>query len=318
MKVCYVFNVRGVLTVENAQPVELCDWTFHFETDDETGFVNKLVVECRNIPKEKWPTVVEIEQDPKAEKPRFPFDKNPNAFQYSDIHRKIVNLESILSVFGLTAIDFSTMQEKWIPEGDDEVASMMAGWNHKRQPIQAVTEPLSNLDLAKCIVTSNLDEKEIAALAHFRIAQEHLFNQRFLETIRHLFFVLEHEYGPNKFVKSKQLEKIFASNTDLISTIQEVLLDAEHVSFNILSGKLRQTAYDTSTAHGFLHYIVNLRGTIQHANRDKYESWHPSRDEAFEHDAISLMNVVETICSKRVNALIAKRARHDEPQGEDL
>ena len=154
MKVRYILPVRGLLRVCDDSPLQIDERTFQFIVDRDTGYVDNIVIQISNVPEEKWPTLSEIQQNPTLGMPQFPFDVNSNALRFSDIEPKIINLESYLSVFGLEAIDFPFIREEWVPDSNDERASILSGFSALRLPFkqEPVAEPLTNETLLRCIV----------------------------------------------------------------------------------------------------------------------------------------------------------------------
>lgn len=240
MKARYILPVRGLLRVCNDKPLQIDEWTFQFNVNQNTGYVDNIIIQISNIPEEKWPKLSEIQQDTKLPVPQFPFSVNPNAFRFSDIEPKVVNLESYLSVFGLEAIDFPHIEEEWLPDSNDERASILSGFSVLRLPFkqEPVAEPLTNETLLRCIVASNADEKETAALAHFRVGQMHFLNRRFLEAIRHLYMCLEYQFANEKTGKRETLKE-FCRSAQLNRTISELFLDGSHDSFRKIRGKYK-------------------------------------------------------------------------------
>ena len=299
MKVRYTLPARGVLRISDAQPIVLHDWHFFFQVNEHTQFVDRIIVEIQNVPEENWPTLRTVEQNPDAKIPRFPFAVNENALKYKDIHDKIVALESILSVFGLWAIDYSTMQEEWISQEGDEEASIFAGWKLESKVDLDNIAPVNNELLARCIIAAGRCATDFISTAHFRLGREHFENRRYLEAIRHLFFVLEYEYGQGVSGKRK-LIKNFESSAEL----RQVLVDEINRDSNFILKRVSKKfkndkqKIDEKTV---IEYIISLRGTIQHANGYTNKKWHPSRDKDFQLDAVFLMNVVSAICHDRVN-----------------
>jgi len=297
MKVRYTLPARGALRVSGPQPIALHDWHFSFQVNEDTQFVDEISVEIHNVPKENWPTLQPVEQDPDAKIPRFPFDVNADALKFNDIHDKIVALESMLSVFGLWAIDYSTMEEEWISEEGDEKVGIFSGWKMEPQG-DLSNHPVSNGVLARCIVAAGDNSSEYVSVAHFRLGREHFENRRYLEAIRHLFFFLEYEYGEGQYSK-KGLIKRFGTSDELLQAIADEINSESNVAFVKIGDKIKWND-SKSSEEVVLEYIVELRGQVQHANGHTYKKWHPSRDEEYKFDAVFLMNLVGRICHDRI------------------
>jgi hypothetical protein len=290
MKVRYTIPVRGVLQVAFQAPVVLDSWAFSFHVNDKR-LVDRLIIELSDIPEEKWPFLIEVQQDPQAKIPRFPFDSNPKAVKFSDIRSQLVNFEGLLGFYGLYAFEFSEIAEEWIPESEEEnEKSMFSGWSSSRPPCQSVSEPLTEADVCRLIVAANTDEESLLAFSHFRIGQEHLINGRYIEAIRHLFFVLEYEFGERKQTKAGLLENFVASRL-LTKAIAETLINAEHKPFLAL---LKKYPSRKAEMESIINFFIDLRGQVQHTNNGKFK-WHPRDEEKFQNEAICLMNVVEFV-----------------------
>ncbi|WP_046020509.1 hypothetical protein [Magnetospira sp. QH-2] len=295
MKVAFTLPVTGTLRVQKDEPIQLYDWSFYFMADETTGFVNSLVIELSNIPKEKWPTLVTVEQDPNADIPQFPFSVNPDAFHFQMIEQQIINLESYLSVYGLEEIQFRHIDVRWISEeGDDLDEGLFAGFSMPPSEPESRYDPLNHLFLVKCIVASNSTGPEAAALAHYRVGASHYNNRRYIEAIRNLYLCIETLFANGKSKRDATLSE-FRKSAILKNAIQGELLNSPSKSLAIILEKYPKIS-DHPGTEGILRFIYNLRGLVQHANGFTKGQWHPSRQQDFEHEAISLINIVDAIC----------------------
>jgi hypothetical protein len=305
MKVRYSFPVTGTLRHGCAGALKLHDWSFEFHVDPLSGFVDRLTVEIGKISKDNWPTLTDAKPDPNAKIPQFPFVINPTALRFSDIEPALVNLESILSVFGLEEVGFAERNEEWIPEDDSEMVSMHKGWSFSKRRPQILSEALSTEELARCIVAAGIESSETIALALFRVAQAELQADRFLETIRYSYFCIEHLFANGKSRQRATVEELSRSE-ELISTIRTLFFEEVHSSFEKIRSKYRDLQNATSP-DGFIKFIVRQRGLVQHAGTYRAgRLWHPSRQRAYENEAICIFNVVEAICERIVREKLAR------------
>jgi len=302
MKVRYTIPVRGVLKVTFQAPIVMDSWAFSFHTNDE-GFVDRLIIELSDIPEEKWPFLIKAVQDSEAKIPRFPFDVSPNVLKFSDIRSQLVNFEGLLGFYGLYAFEFSEIAEEWIPASEEEnKRSMLSSWSSSRPALQSVSEPLTEADLVRLIVAANTDEESLLAFSHFRIGQEHFVNSRYIEAIRHLFFVIEFEFGEGQSRQAGLLEKFTASPT-LVNSVNEVLINSENKAFSALLKKYPGEIID---AKSILEFWIKLRGRVQHTNKKKVK-WHPCDEEKFQNEAICLMNVVESVLEETLGNIYQRQ-----------
>jgi hypothetical protein len=302
MKVRYELPLKGALCITNTSPIEFEDWRFEFQTDEQTSFANRLIIEIPDVPPENWPTLSPAKHDPDALLPRFPFDVNPKAHRFSHIEPFVINLEGILSLHGLEAIVFEEVGERWIPESESEKVSMLSGYSKSPPQVRAVSEPLNAKQLACCIVAAGCPESETVALALFRVAQTHMQSRQFIDAIRYSYLCIEHLFAKGMHKRRQTIEQ-FSKSEELVSTIKALFLDVPHESFQKIKPKYKELkcAKDPSD---FLEFMFGLRGFVQHASRHRTGRWHPSRQYALQHEAVCLFNVAEVICDRIVTGKI--------------
>jgi hypothetical protein len=298
MKVRYTLPAQGFLKTIGQQPIIIDNFSFYFETNKETGFVTRLTIEIKNIPEEKWPTVVTVEQDPQAKIPRFPFETNKNALRFKDIHQHITKLENILSVFGLWSIDISLMKAEWIFEEGDKHVSIFSGWEIGQKDFSCLFDPIGYNTLARCIVASGKNNRNLNAIANFRLGRIHLDNMRYVDAIRHLFFFLEYEYGNGKY-KKKDLKKEFKSSYTLADYIRIALRD-DNNKYIVNDIKKAGNLKNDPDENDIIDYFIDLRGELQHSNNHTFDKCNPSCDEDFEHIAYLLLSIVGNIAFDKV------------------
>jgi hypothetical protein len=298
MKVRYELPLKGTLRLTSTNPIDFENWRFEFQVDAETGFANRLIIEMLGIPRENWPTLSPAKHDPTALLPRFPFDVNPKTRRFAGIEPFVINLEGILSLHGLEAILFEEVSEKWVPESESEAVGMMSGYSLSPPQVRALAEPLDAIQLACCIVAARCPESETMALALFRAAQTHMQSRQFIYAIRCSYFCIEHLFANGKHGKRQTIEQ-FSKADELTSTIKALFFDGPHESFEKTKPKYKELK-GAATPSDVLEFIFGLRGLVQHAGLYHTGRWHPSRQYAFQHEAICLFNVAELICDRIV------------------
>ena len=276
--------------------IQLYEWLFRFETAADTEYVERLVVEVSDIPKENWPTLTTVEQDPNAAIPRFPFAVNERAHSFRKIEPHLINLESYLSIFGLEEIVYSELSVEWVTEDGDKTVGILGGYSELPGKRDDPAAPISNEDLARCIVAANAGSDRTAGLAHFRVAQINFFQGRFIETIRHAYLCLEQLFAPGKHQKNATVKQLLKSE-ELTSTITKACFDdtAPDKSFSRLRAKYEKLEQAT-TVEDILVFLFKLRGELQHAKSSANAKWHPSRQQELEDEALFLINLAGDIC----------------------
>ncbi len=253
----------------------------------------------RDIPRENWPILLPAKLDPDAILPQFPFDVNPKAHRFADIEPFVINLEGILSLHGLEAIALEELSEKWVPESEPEKVGMMSGYSFSAPQVRTFAEPLDAKQLASCIVAAGCPESETVALAHFRAAQTHMQSRQFIDAIRCSYLCIEHLFANREHRRRQTIEQ-FSKADELTSTIKELFLDGhQHDSFEKIRPKHKELKGAVTTSD-VLEFIFGLRGLVQHAGQNHTGKWHPSRQYAFQHEAVCLFNVAEQICDRIV------------------
>lgn len=303
MRVRYSLPIRGTLRASSPDPVNLDSWTFKFMANKHTGYIEQLIIEISDIPKEQWPTLTEVEQNTNSKTPRFPFDVNKEVFKFREIEPYLINLESYLSVFGLEEIEFSNISQEWLPDNDDERVPMFAGFSIVRGDPAPVAEPLTIEEIARCIVASNTSEIETAALAYFRIGQAHMCNHRYIEAVRHLYLCIEYLFANGMHSEGTTIKE-FEKSEHLTKVVNDLFFSetGKHPNFERIRQKHPRLS-NAVDATGFFRFLFNLRGEIQHASPRNITKWHPSRQRELEDEAICVMNVAEAIC---IEIVIAK------------
>lgn len=302
MRVRFSLPVRGTLRTCSPDPVNLDGWIFQFVTNKHTGFIERLVIEISDIPKEQWPTLTAVEQNTNSRTPRFPFAVNKEVFKFREIEPYLINLESYLSVFGLEEIEFSNNSQEWLPDNDDERVPMLSGFSIPQGKPVPATEPLTTEEIARCIVASNTSEIETAALAYFRIGQAHIRNHRYIEAIRHLYLCIEYMFANGQSRKDATVKE-FSKSEHLTKVVNNLFFSEteKHPSFERIREK-HSCLSGAIDATGFFKFLFNLRGEIQHASPRNIKKWHPSRQRELKDEAICVMNVAEAICFEIVIA----------------
>ncbi|GGF75030.1 hypothetical protein GCM10011332_31340 [Terasakiella brassicae] len=295
MKVQYKLPIRGMLQVKNVEAIKFENWSFTFETGKDGKFVETLIIGIDHIPKEKWPTLIEVEQDPNAEIPRFPFTTNPDAIRFHSIEETIINLESFLSVYGLEEICFNEMSEEWIPSDDDEKVGLQSGFSISAGSLEPISDPVDNHFLACCIVASNQPSPNVAALSHFRIGLVHFHNGKYIESIRSLYICIETLFGNGKHQKRPTIQEFQKSDT--LNKITREMYFQSTASNLIERLKRKYPKLNTATSEvDFYEFLFDLRGEVQHANGFVRGKWHPSKQEEFKDEAVFLFNFTHHIC----------------------
>lgn len=296
MKVRYTLPVRGTLQLLADGVARFPDFVVSLRANGETGFVESIEFEILNVPKERWPTLVPAKQDPNAKIPRFPFSVNPDVVSFRTLIPGVINLESLLGLHGLEEIELNRVKEEWLSEPGDEEIGLRQGWEQMASQRVAFAYPISNERLADLVVLSNVQEKETAALAHFRAGLSLFFETRYIDSIRYLYLCIEYLYA-NGNHKKKQTLAAFKESGKLAASIEHTLSSVHAAQSALARLAKKYPALSGPVSPGaFLEWAFQLRGSIQHGNPNGPNQWHPSRQRDFEHECVLLLNVAHDIC----------------------
>lgn len=307
MKVRYTFPAKGVLAISGKGVIEFPELIFKFIPDEQTGFVAAVEIEIQSVPQDRWPSLSWVEPDPQAEVKKFPFRMNPNVLTLKEYMPNILNLEGMLGLVGLDGIDFSLVHEEWLPEQDDEIDALQSSFRFQPSERKAVVEPLSDLDLAKFVVASKTDDPNIAALSFYRVASQFYDQKRYIDAIRYSYLAIEYLYADGQF-KKKQTIDAFSNSQELKAGILRAL-NNNGVRASLKSIRQPYSLFPVLLSKNSVQkWMVDLRGTLQHATSKQPEKWHPSRQERYKNESTFILNVAYEVCWKIGDELLGADA----------
>lgn len=290
MKVCFTMPVNGMLRISETGLINFPSISFRFIENEETGYVKSIEMTVFDVPKENWPTLTAVEQDPDATIPRFPFDVNPETLKFTDYTPQILNLESLLSLVGLESIEIQMVRVEWVPDADDEQVGIFSGYEMQKSKREPDSDPISDLTLAKIVAASSGEETETGGLAHFRVAINFFYQERYIDAIRYSYLAIEYLYANGHHKKRQTLNELNAS-PDLNFAINSALKQASTKSVIKQLQRKYLTLKEPITPSLLLEWAYSLRGNIQHGNPHSPRRWHPSRQEDFKDESVLLLNL---------------------------
>lgn len=274
MKVKYTIKIEGSAQIRGRERIEFPGWVFEFIAQGDSNLLRSLEVTILDVPKENWPTIFEVSEKFKDGVPVFPFGQNPLRHQFQEISRELINLESILALFGVQSFKFSERKEEWLPDPDDELVSLWSGMHFQPKEYQASDNFLEYETLSRSIVAANASSFDLASLGHFRIAQGFYREERYIEAVRHFFFALEFQYGGGKF-RTADLINSFCNSAEFRSGVL-VCINEDADFERKFSHLLNENADEI--VRSCAKYFVRLRGEVQHSNKRTFRMCHPSNE----------------------------------------
>ena len=287
--------VSGMLRISETGIIDFPEMKIQFVPDLETGYVTSLILEISDVPKENWPTLEEVEQDPAVTRLQFPFRLNPNVLRFDRYVPEILNLESMLGLVGLESIDIAKTSEEWIIEPGDESVSMQSDLSSSRADHEPKHDPLTDKSLAYFVVAASGDEREIGGLALLRVASLFFRQERYIDAIRYAYLTIEYLYA-NGQQDRKGTVREFVKSQELSEAL-EVVMKTQQVRNAMSNIKKPHALLDTPlNPESIFRWIFSLRGSVQHAKQKGPNRWHPSRQVEYVNECIFLINVADEAC----------------------
>lgn len=114
----------------------------------------------------------------------------------------------------------------------------------------------------------------------FSAARDARAEERFIDSFRYSFLLMESQYGEGKF-KSKQLKSVLKSNHEFVSMI-DLAIKERFVPKNNLASDTEQLLSRHPTAGEVIDHIVDKRGIYFHGSMDRKGAWNPAKQESAE------------------------------------
>lgn len=296
MKCRYTFKIRGQVKVAEIRPIEVHGWSFEFLQDG--GLLSQLSVTVPANGPEDVPTITPnpspgIKAHINVPAPSFPFVK-----------KEVRAIESLLSVFGLHQIDLDRFKTEWLPESDEEKASIHIN-DFSTDVAKAGTESMPPLPfdlLARCVIAANEATEIEMQLAFFRKGIVDFFEERFIEAIYDFYFFLESMFGEGQFRKHG-IEDAFKKSKPLRAVIEKVMANpAANVTPRRSELESFLKKYKGMSVENIIEHIVKLRGFLHHHTAKRKDIWHPDDHKRFGSEALLLRSIA---CSVALETSLA-------------
>ena len=285
MKCRYTFKIRGHVKVAELRPIEVHGWGFEFH--QEGGLLSQLSV---TVPANRPEDVPVITPNPS---PGIKAHINVPAPLFLFVKREVRAIESLLSVFGVYQIDLNQFKTKWIPESEEEEASIHIN-DFSTDVAKADTEsmpPLSFDLLARCVIAANEATDVEMQLAFFRKGILDFYEERFIEAIYDFYFFLESMFGEGQF-KKHGVEEAFKKSKQLREAIEKVMANpAANATHRRSELESFLKKYSGMSVEKIIEHIVELRGFLHHHTAKRKDIWHPEDHERYELEALLLRSI---------------------------
>jgi hypothetical protein len=264
------------------------------------GVFDALTVTINNFPSKFLPTIRPT-NDPTA---KYSISIPKNEF-IDDIISELRTIEGALSVWGVERILFDSLEEKWIPETEEERNALdLFSFSSSKQHISLQNMGVSPADLiVRSILFANQMQNLEIPLAFYRKGKNALISEQYITAIYELFFVLESLFGNGKF-KSEQLSEEFLRSEEISRAISR-LREPKY------AGSMFEKRIYDSVKRDFwggnkdvIEKLVKLRGFLHHHTSKRKGIWHPEKQEKFLIEAWALQFIVFDILMNRINEVV--------------
>lgn len=307
MKCKYSFPVKGHVRFPAGISFSVGDRIYQFEV--KKGFVSDLSVTISNFPERCLPTITQHKEGRVKASITVP----PNPF-WDDLVSDIRTIEGALCIWGINEINVEYHTTEWIPESESEKEKIqMPSFTLSRKGKFPENLPESPMDLfvRSILAVSDLKESE-TPLNFYRRGRLDVFEERYIDAVYDLYFVLETLFAEGKFKKNKVVQK-FCISKDLLYAIDQVKKYSDpkiRADGNLY--KEFTEKYLNKNREEIVEHIVDLRGFLHHHTPKRKGIWHPSKQREYKVDALTLLNVCHNIVSKRAIDILFKQERIEE------
>lgn len=307
MKCKYTFPVKGHIKFPIGIRFSVGDRAYEFEVNE--SFVSALSVTISNFPEACLPTITQYEKG----KIKASISIPPDPF-WDELVSDIRTMEGVLCIWGLREINVDYCTTDWIPESESEREKIhMFSFTRSRndKPPENLPESPMDLFVRSILAVSNLKNLE-APLNFYRRGRFNVFEERYIDAIYDLYFVLETLFANGKFKETEVVQKL-CSSTALLDAIDHIKKDidpqirVEPTLFNEFNQK-----YVNKKREEIVKDIVKLRGFLHHHTVKRKDIWHPASQREYKVDALALLNLCHHILSTQAIAVLFRKDKIDE------
>jgi hypothetical protein len=224
------------------------------------------------------------------------------------VRHSLLVARGALGVWGIYDIDVLRPQMEWIPENDEEKRNCSIyglSINHTPRGHGKLHNAPQDLIVRTLISHHKLTEYEIP-LEFFRRATDDIYNERYIEAIYDLYFMLEYLFSDGNF-KKRSTEDSFNNSHELLAAIEKA---KKHPSPWVYSRpkllKQYNEKYSNLSANGFITKIIECRGFLHHQSSKRNDNWNPSWQYDFELDATVMFTICMNLATEFTTAPLFK------------
>jgi len=294
MLVKYCFDVVGSLVFREDLIFESKGRQYEFGTEDD--YLKKICVTVREDAETHGPKWGPTPNQPNVSEIKL------NTLNLPFIQIELLNLEGLLSPFGIEEIDIKFLEIFWTAETEEEKKYIqIPQWKYYINKDKPKSPQFPKDLMARAILSAYDAEKWQIPLAFYRKGLTDYKHGRFLEACFDYYFMIETLFADGKF-KNKDVKANFKKTKELHDAIHQVYDD--HKFMNYLQGispSKFMNIVQNKPAGDILGFFVDFRGLIHHHSGKDKKRWHPANNQEFKFEAELFANVCFHIGMKIVN-----------------
>lgn len=303
MKCVYTFKISGQIKVKEVKPINLRGMIFEFL--HENGVLSHLAVTVPVNGPNDMPTITLTPSS------RAKAHINIPAPEFAFVKQEVRSIEALLSIFGVHEIDVNRFKTTWIPETNEENASIQLN-DFYTDVTEADTDTILPLPfdvLARCVIAGDEVRNIEMPLAFFRKGITSFYEERFIDAIYDFYFFLESMFGDGQF-KKRGIEEAFKKSDMLTKAIEEVMADsAAAVTSRKVELQCFLKKYAGMSVEDIISHVIELRGFLHHHTAKRKDIWHPLDHDKYVLEAhllraiacsIALKTAIEVLCGPKI------------------
>jgi len=310
VKCKYIFPIKGDVKFPHTVRFEKGNQTFEFRS--HKGFITDLFVTISNFPDSALPSITQLKDGKIKASILIP----PDPF-WEDLVSDVRTMEGALCIWGVREINVDNSTVEWIPETDLEKETLqMFSFSTSRSAQSPDRIPQAHMDLIIRSVLAVPDLRDLEIPMNFyRRGRLDALEDRFIDAIYDLYFVLETLYGNGKFKKA-QIHSEFCSSSEMMSGLDHIRkdIDPRIQSHPDLLAEFTQN-FLKKTNEQIVEHLIDVRGFLHHHTLSRKGIWHPAMQRKYEVDAVVLLSLCHHILSTKVIGVLFKENRMKEFAG---
>jgi hypothetical protein len=200
-----------------------------------------------------------------------------------------------MALWGVHDIDLESPRIEWVAETEEEKRMLeVTDYNmQKNSALPLVPLPLDML--VRCVLCAKPFVSHEIPLDFYRRSFEDMRNERYIEAIYDLWFILEYSFGGGVYSKTG-IERSFREHEELrraLATVRNTW--NESLAKNEDTWAEVRAKYIEKSDEEIIAKLVEMRGFLHHQSFKRKLNWSPMRQREYKADAVFLRYVCQQV-----------------------